>query len=43
VRGNALAADTTMLQMCEALGFVRRRQPNDPSIAEVEIDLAKTG
>jgi acetyltransferase len=41
VRGDVLAANTTMLQMCEELGFVRRRQPDDPSIMEVEIELSK--
>jgi acetyltransferase len=41
VRGDVLAANTTMLQMCEELGFVHRRQPDDPSIMEVEIELSK--
>jgi acetyltransferase len=39
VVGKVLRENTTMLRMAGELGFVRRRDEEDPSIVEVRIDL----
>ena len=39
--GEVLRENTTMLQMCEELGFARENDPDDPSIVRVTIHLAE--
>ena len=39
--GEVLRENTTMLQMCEELGFARETDPDDPSIVRVTIHLAE--
>ncbi len=40
VRGEVLRENTTMLQMCEQLGFARTPDPEDPRVIKVTIDVA---
>jgi acetyltransferase len=41
VHGQVLRENTTMLRICRELGFVRRDDPDDPGVVEVEIDLER--
>ncbi|MGD8429089.1 MAG: bifunctional acetate--CoA ligase family protein/GNAT family N-acetyltransferase [Ectothiorhodospiraceae bacterium] len=37
--GDVLRENTTMLRLCETLGFSRRSSPDDPDIVRVELEL----
>ena len=39
IHGDVLAENTTMLQMCDELGFERSPHPDDSSVVSVRIDL----
>lgn len=41
VRGQVLAENTTMLQMCEELGFHSANDPDEPGVKRVELPLAE--
>jgi acetyltransferase len=43
VTGKVLRENTTMLKMADELGFVRRRDSEDPGIVEVRIELRPMG
>ena len=40
IEGQVLAENTTMLEMCRALGFSIRRDPDEPEIMQAKLDLA---
>ena len=40
IEGQVLAENTTMLDMCKALGFTLRREPDEPEIVVATLDLA---
>jgi acetyltransferase len=41
VHGQVLRENVTMLRLCQDLGFVRRDDPDEPGVVDVEIDPAK--
>jgi acetyltransferase len=41
VHGQVLRENVNMLRLCQDLGFVRRDDPDEPGIVDVEIDPAK--
>lgn len=40
IEGQVLAENTTMLEMCRALGFAIRRDPDEPEIMQAKLELA---
>jgi acetyltransferase len=40
IEGQVLAENTTMLEMCRALGFQHYRDPDEPEIMQAKLELA---